>query len=316
MKFTDQLISIICQQRHLATRVIIATQEPTLSPRLLDLCNVTIVHRFLSPAWFAILRGHLAGAGHGKGKDCNDVAELFRTIVGLKTGEALLFCPTAMLDVGKSEPDRLFSHQVIKELKDAYIRIRIRKRLTADGGKSIMASDKAAAVEEPAAPPPALIPLIPNTKISTRALRSRLDGTHQGVKRASVSAHTLVPKSPTEDPILQQPALSKTAGNTADSTNQTSGSGRTIRPVPSAAQREEALRAQVLRALKTATVKPHDIDFGAVRNAAAVSLGLNKKIYRRGNAAKSKAIIRDEIVGPQANAQLPVAPTILTLLFV
>ena len=49
--FTEQLISIIRQQRHLASRVIISTQEPTLSPQLLELCNVAFVHRFRSPRW-------------------------------------------------------------------------------------------------------------------------------------------------------------------------------------------------------------------------------------------------------------------------
>ena len=52
--FTDSLLSVIRLQRHLATRVIIATQEPTISPKLLDLCSMTIVHRFTSPAWLKV----------------------------------------------------------------------------------------------------------------------------------------------------------------------------------------------------------------------------------------------------------------------
>ena len=59
---TNELTSIIRQQRHTGTRVVIATQEPTLSPELLDLANVTFVHRFQSPAWYEILKKHLAGA--------------------------------------------------------------------------------------------------------------------------------------------------------------------------------------------------------------------------------------------------------------
>lgn len=47
--FTEQLISIIRQQRYLASRVIISTHEPTLSPQLLELCNVAFVHHFRSP---------------------------------------------------------------------------------------------------------------------------------------------------------------------------------------------------------------------------------------------------------------------------
>ncbi|EXJ92553.1 hypothetical protein A1O3_01105 [Capronia epimyces CBS 606.96] len=139
-KLTEQLISLIRQQRHLATRVIVATQEPTLSPSLLDLCNVSIVHRFNSPAWFNEMRGHLAGARLGSD---SDKEELFEMIVGLQTGEALVFCPSALLDVGGGDVDRL---------KDAFIKIAIRSRVTVDGGKSIMASDEMDVVEaeEPA----------------------------------------------------------------------------------------------------------------------------------------------------------------------
>ena len=59
--FTNKLLQLIRQQRHLATRVVISTQEPTISPRLVDLCTVTIVHRFTSPEWFRTLWDHLAG---------------------------------------------------------------------------------------------------------------------------------------------------------------------------------------------------------------------------------------------------------------
>lgn len=59
---TEQLLATIRLQRHLGARVVISTQEPTVSPRLLDLCSVTVVHRFTSPEWLRALRRHLAGA--------------------------------------------------------------------------------------------------------------------------------------------------------------------------------------------------------------------------------------------------------------
>jgi hypothetical protein len=71
--------------------VIIATQEPTLSPNLLDLCNVTIVHRFTSLAWFKMLEGHLAGAVIGVSNNERSKyssENLFSKIVQLRTGEA------------------------------------------------------------------------------------------------------------------------------------------------------------------------------------------------------------------------------------
>jgi hypothetical protein len=73
---TESLLATIRLQRHLGARVLISTQEPTISPRLLDLCSITIVHRFTSPDWLATLKQHLAGASSSvdvlKGIDDSD----------------------------------------------------------------------------------------------------------------------------------------------------------------------------------------------------------------------------------------------------
>lgn len=92
--FTDNLLTIIREQRHNATRVIIATQEPTISPRFLDLCSLTMVHRFTSPDWLMTLKTHLAAASPLTAED-NHLSKLFEQIIELNTGESLLFCPTA-----------------------------------------------------------------------------------------------------------------------------------------------------------------------------------------------------------------------------
>ncbi len=60
--FTDRLLTAIREQRHNGTRVIISTQEPTISEKLLDLCSISIVHHFQSPAWFRSIHNHLGGA--------------------------------------------------------------------------------------------------------------------------------------------------------------------------------------------------------------------------------------------------------------
>lgn len=130
---TNELVSIIRQQRHTGTRVLVATQEPTLSPKLIDLANATFVHRFLSPNWYEVLKGHLAGANT---QDPGKRNSLFRKIVSLRTGHALVFCPTAQMDVVSVDGTKQVS-----PLNDGYINIQIRKRFSADGGKSIMASD-------------------------------------------------------------------------------------------------------------------------------------------------------------------------------
>lgn len=175
------MLSIIRQQRHLATRIIIATQEPTLSPSLLDLCNVTIVHRFNSPAWFKMLKDHLAGAviGVSESKQSAFSADnIFAKIVCLRTGEALVFSPSSILDAytlaeasdsddnaetsfadsgdEASEPkrgnqeDRSISGKPkaassigadnvhFRELGPRYIKMKVRHRVTADGGRSIL----------------------------------------------------------------------------------------------------------------------------------------------------------------------------------
>lgn len=68
--FTESLLSIIRLQRHLGVQAIISTQEPTKSTHLLDLCSMTVVHRFTSPAWLQVLKRHLAG-----GFDLSELSE-------------------------------------------------------------------------------------------------------------------------------------------------------------------------------------------------------------------------------------------------
>lgn len=86
------------------------------------------------------------GIGGTAGKEREK--DIFRTIVGLRRGEALVFCPSAILDIEPTGEDvqddepagRANSHTSIQKLDDSYIRLRIRSRITEDGGKSIMAT--------------------------------------------------------------------------------------------------------------------------------------------------------------------------------
>ena len=116
---------MIRQQRHFGVRVIISTQEPTISPRLMDLCSMTVVHRFTSPEWFTVLRRHISVEGEKRNPD-----EIFRQILKLRVGEALVFAPSTILRRRYGgEPERLGS---------SLLQIKVRKRLTWDGGKSIL----------------------------------------------------------------------------------------------------------------------------------------------------------------------------------
>ncbi|KAK3364455.1 hypothetical protein B0T25DRAFT_443592 [Lasiosphaeria hispida] len=172
---TEALLATIRLQRHLGARVVISTQEPTISPKLLDLCSVTVVHRFTSPDWLNALRKHLAGVSAGSkmleraesaakraaaaarvgGEEGEDGVvdgagamvlgegdpgmELFAKIVTLKVGEALMFAPSAVVGVERrvGESSNL---GMVKRLAHGVMKVRMRHRTTADGGQSIMAA--------------------------------------------------------------------------------------------------------------------------------------------------------------------------------
>ncbi|KAK6860011.1 hypothetical protein PG995_003647 [Apiospora arundinis] len=169
---TNSLLSTIRLQRHLGARVFISTQEPTISPKLLDLCSITIVHHFQSPDWLRVLKGHLAGVssaikqqgnsvrpGTTDGDDDadeeralyegvrgihisqNDAAsDMMSHIVKLRTGDALLFAPSAIVGLEKQKTDGGAVVVTPKQLHHEVMRVRVRARITADGGKSILAT--------------------------------------------------------------------------------------------------------------------------------------------------------------------------------
>lgn len=167
---TESLLSAIRLQRHLAVRVIISTQEPTVSPKLLDLCSITVVHRFQSPDWLQMLKGHLAGLstnvlirdrdeemrraqGENLVEDAaldgirgisitpqNPALEMMSHIVKLRTGEALIFAPGAFVAVEKKGVDRNGDRVMVpRRLDHDVMRVRMRLRITQDGGRSVMA---------------------------------------------------------------------------------------------------------------------------------------------------------------------------------
>nr|POF04476.1 hypothetical protein CFP56_55957 [Quercus suber] len=128
--FTDRLLRTIREQRHNATRVIIATQEPTISEKLLDLCSISIVHRFTSPAWFHAIKDHLGGAS-GMTVTAAEQGEMFQRIVDLQVGESLVFSPAAYLCCD--------GETGVKKLGAKAMKMQTRKRDGVDGGKSELA---------------------------------------------------------------------------------------------------------------------------------------------------------------------------------
>ena len=114
--FTNKLLQVVRQQSCFATHIVISTQDPTISPQLLDLCSITIVHRFTSPIWFRTLREHLASFQSLSESDqpasertttCS-VTNMLAEIVDLEPGEALLFSPSAVIGYKESKrPEKL-----------------------------------------------------------------------------------------------------------------------------------------------------------------------------------------------------------------
>lgn len=139
---TNTLLSSIRLQRHLGTRVFISTQEPSISPKLLDLCSITIVHPFTSPDWLRCLRAHLASLDNDDDLTKNPKSKLnnvFNQIVKLKIGQALLFAPSATVNVKTTKDESGVETPKIDRLGIGYLRVKIRDRVTADGGRSILA---------------------------------------------------------------------------------------------------------------------------------------------------------------------------------
>lgn len=174
---TNSLLSAIRLQRHLGARVFISTQEPTISPKLLDLCSITVVHHFQLPDWLRVLKGHLAGVssavkqqqqggnrqqrgdddstdedgvsyegGRGIHISQDDPAhDMMSHIVKLRTGDALIFAPSAIVGLEKQKArgtgaDGGAVAVTPKQLHHEVMRVRVRARITADGGKSILAT--------------------------------------------------------------------------------------------------------------------------------------------------------------------------------
>ena len=128
---TESLMGVIRQQRHYGARVIISTQEPSISPKLIDLCSLTVMHRFSSPDWLDVLQKHILVSDEGGARGSR--VGLLREIMRLRTGEALVFAPSAIFG-GSSDEGRGGRRSGADEL----LKMRMRKRVTWDGGRSIL----------------------------------------------------------------------------------------------------------------------------------------------------------------------------------
>ncbi|KAF8518615.1 hypothetical protein JB92DRAFT_3112943 [Gautieria morchelliformis] len=135
-RLTDSLLTVIRQQRHLGTRVLISTQEPTVVPStFIALCSFVIAHRFSSQKWLDHLKAHISAVN----------AEWDSKVVNLKTGEAMIFSAEALvlrqvLHDRNASPENVHLEEVAP-LGQGYLKVRSRKRITVDGGRSVLAAE-------------------------------------------------------------------------------------------------------------------------------------------------------------------------------
>ncbi|PFH52524.1 hypothetical protein AMATHDRAFT_1931 [Amanita thiersii Skay4041] len=120
------LLTLVREQRHLAMRVLISTQEPTVIPSvMLELCTLIILHRFSSPNWWEHIMRHVSAQ-----LACESN---FDKIVRLQTGEAMVLSPSGLAMLGNG--------MTLCQLGRSHIIAKSRKRITADGGTSVLAVD-------------------------------------------------------------------------------------------------------------------------------------------------------------------------------
>jgi hypothetical protein len=137
-QFTKRICSTIRQQRHLAARVVVSTQEPTVVPSsVLDLLSWIVCHRFSSPSWVKHLMDHVCvhegdqkrvGSGDSEYDETDSAWE--KRVMTLHTGEAIVFSPSSLFVSVKGK---------LATLSTGYVLIKTRPRLTRDGGASIFA---------------------------------------------------------------------------------------------------------------------------------------------------------------------------------
>lgn len=92
--FTDRSPTTVREQRHIGTRIVISTQELTISGKLLDPCSVSIVHKSKKPAWFQAICAQLEGASRLL-NSTEAQASIIKGIIGLAVGERRVFAPEA-----------------------------------------------------------------------------------------------------------------------------------------------------------------------------------------------------------------------------
>ena len=92
---------------------------------MLDLASFVICHRFTSPSWCRHLAQHVSAG------DNAETAQWFQDVMLLATGQCVVFSPSALVMKSNNNSVRLLGR--------GYLKLRVRPRLTQDGGASLLA---------------------------------------------------------------------------------------------------------------------------------------------------------------------------------
>ena len=92
---------------------------------MLDLASFIVCHRFTSPSWCSHLARHVSAG------DNAETAQWFQDVMLLATGQCVVFSPSALVMASNDSSVRLLGRD--------YLKLRVRPRLTLDGGTSLLA---------------------------------------------------------------------------------------------------------------------------------------------------------------------------------
>lgn len=93
-----------------------------MSPSMLELASMVVIHKFNSPRWFEALKRNIP-----LGEESAKNSQVFELITTLRTGEALCFATSAKIGALK-----------IGNAASCFVRVKIRDRLTLDVSTSLV----------------------------------------------------------------------------------------------------------------------------------------------------------------------------------
>jgi len=250
-----------------------------------------------------VLKDRLAGAR--KDKEGSEHADnMMKQIISLQTGAALVFAPTAVLDV---------DGDMVKTIGGDYVEIIVRERITLDGGKSKMASDKVGMKKHVLLPPPVLKRPFSRVLKDLGLDNSRSKKPASAGNAASMGSRTVHPQSMASNSVKATITPSEQASD-QNTTTQSSAAVPVAFPQALSTQQEKKRieKQRIENALRTHTVRQLDrhstrISVSNVRRRVVNEMGLEPKYFTGHVAVWSDKIIGEEASTYAATRGIPTA---------